>query len=425
MGQLQVLKEDIAQLLGAVDVEDAHAAGVIDGLLQALNLLSIPHAELFEEIPVHAETDILHAEEHKRQRKLDFLHEPHHALLLHHLFLPYGQGEKACGIPRHFPADIPEGIALFLGIEQVSAQHDVPVKGCRDRLIPLAQQMQQTFAVMDHGGVCAEFFRENAQHLVRIQPGMQQIPHQLHAGRPQVTACQGDFRIRHIHRQRPAAFTRSAQERTERVDAFDFLCRLEVQELQFRRRFLCRLFLGSGGLHHVLHRVRCTLPGNPADQLVELQFFECRDALHEVRHGTVREPELHRRVPVDRGQRLAFSGKVGIVADFFSELALDFTGMAQHILEAPVLLEQFHGRLVAHARNARNVVRAVAGQSLPVRHLVRPEAVLFIDHPRREPDGLRNAFSRKQEFRASADQLQCVPVSREQQRGNAGLHAQA
>ena len=128
---------------------------------------------------------------------------------------------------------------------------------------------------------------------------------------------------------------------------------------------------------------------------------------------------------MDRGQRLAFSGKVGIVADFFSKLALDFTGMAQHILEASVLLEQFHGRLVAHARNARNVVRAVAGQSLPVRHLVRPEAVLFIDHPRREPDGLRNAFSRKQEFRASADQLQCVPVSREQQRGNAGLHAQA
>ena len=47
-----MFKEDIAQLLGAVDVEDAHAAGVIDGLPQALNLLSIPHAELFEEILV-------------------------------------------------------------------------------------------------------------------------------------------------------------------------------------------------------------------------------------------------------------------------------------------------------------------------------------------------------------------------------------
>ena len=128
---------------------------------------------------------------------------------------------------------------------------------------------------------------------------------------------------------------------------------------------------------------------------------------------------------MDRGQLLALSGKVGIVPDFLSKLALDFTGMIQHILKGPVLLEQFHGSLVAHARNARNVVRAVACQSLPVRHLVRPEAVLFIDHPRCKPDGLGNALSGKQEFRASAHQLQRIPVPREQQRRDTGFHAKA
>ena len=243
--QLQVFKQDIAQLLGAVDVENAHAAGVIDGLLQPLNLPGIAHAELSEEIPVHAEPDILHPEEHKGQRKLDFLHEPHHALLLHHLFLPYSQGEKAGGITGHFPADIPESIALFLGIEQVGAQHDVPVKGCRDRFFPLAQKMQQALAVMHHGGVCAEFFGENAEHLVRIQPGMQQIAHQLHAGRSQIPGGQCDLRIRQINRQRTAAFGRNAQERPERIDAFDFLTRRETQHFQLRCGFLLRLFLGS------------------------------------------------------------------------------------------------------------------------------------------------------------------------------------
>ena len=95
--------------------------------------------------------------------------------------------------------------------------------------------------------------------------------------------------------------------------------------------------------------------------------------------------------------------------------------MGQRFLQGAVLLQQLHRRFVPDARHPGNIVAPVPGQALPVRHLLRGEAVFLIDLFRREADGFADSLPGEHQLHAAAHQLQRVPVPRQQQRRGAGV----
>ena len=120
-------------------------------------------------------------------------------------------------------------------------------------------------------------------------------------------------------------------------------------------------------------------------------------------------------------QLLAESGLIRPGSQLFSQLSLDFPRMGQHLFQRAVLLQQPDRRFVSHPRHAGNIVAAVAGQALPVRHLLRGKSVFLINLLRRKANGFADALPGKHQLRPAADQLQRVPVPRQQQGRNPRL----
>ena len=123
VGQIQLLKQHLAQLLGAVEVEAPDAGELVHLLLQLLRLLGKPRSQSGKHLAVHLETRLLHIKEHVQQRHFHLVHQAEHALLLELLFLRPCQGQH----PRRvLPGKIGQGVGFFLGIAQVRPQHGIP-----------------------------------------------------------------------------------------------------------------------------------------------------------------------------------------------------------------------------------------------------------------------------------------------------------
>ena len=90
--------------------------------------------------------------------------------------------------------------------------------------------------------------------------------------------------------------------------------------------------------------------------------------------------------------------------------------MRKHILQSPVLLEQFHRGLFANAGDARNVVGVIAHKTLQIAHAVGFETVLLLEHVAVKLDRLTDALLCHEHVCAFADELQRVAVSRDEQR---------
>ena len=87
-GQAQLVKEHLAQLLGAVEVELTHARGGIDGGAAFLDLAAEPGAQLAENALVHQKTHALHVEQHAGKRLFHIPKKRLQAARFQALFLP-------------------------------------------------------------------------------------------------------------------------------------------------------------------------------------------------------------------------------------------------------------------------------------------------------------------------------------------------
>ena len=122
---------------------------------------------------------------------------------------------------------------------------------------------------------------------------------------------------------------------------------------------------------------------------------------------------LNGRVAADGAQVTAQKGRLPARPQLFAQLALDLVRMGQYLVQTAVLGDQFQGGLFADARNAGNVVAAVAHQALHVRHLIRPVAVMLLHALCVQKQAFRNARLGQDNAGVSACQLQAVPVAGE------------
>ena len=113
--------------------------------------------------------------------------------------------------------------------------------------------------------------------------------------------------------------------------------------------------------------------------------FELDEQLLEfllVRRAELQAVEVHleRDFTVDCCEPFREQRRVAVLLEILAELALQFGGVGQQILDAAVLDDQFAGGLLADAGHTRDVVRRVAPQADDVDDLLRPlHAPLFAD----------------------------------------------
>ncbi len=102
-----------------------------------------------------------------------------------------------------------------------------------------------------------------------------------------------------------------------------------------------------------------------------------------------------------------------VVAEVLPGLALDLVDPLHQLGERTELVDPLRGGLLAHPRNARQVVRRVAAQRREVRVLLRCEPVLLHHLLRRVARQLRDALRRIQHRDIVGDQLEGVTVARD------------
>ena len=201
VGQLQLVEEHLAQLLGAVQVEGGGVAGGKHLLLCFFNILHIALAQFPQEGGVHREARLLHAEQGDGQGQLHLFHQGQHAVLLHPAPLPQGQAHQRPGVRRHAGAQGGQAVAFFLGVEQIRPQHGVPLEAFRQGQALAAEGVEQALAVMHQGGGGTQFRGQHSQQLGGVGSQAEQIaPHGHQTAVPRAVR-HGHRRIVHIDRQ--------------------------------------------------------------------------------------------------------------------------------------------------------------------------------------------------------------------------------
>jgi hypothetical protein len=99
----------------------------------------------------------------------------------------------------------------------------------------------------------------------------------------------------------------------------------------------------------------------------------------------------------------------------------ELVGVLDHLLERAVLRDQLPGRLVADARDPRDVVRRVALEPDEVRDLVGPDPVAGLDPLGRVHVDVRDPARGHHQPDVVADQLERVAVGGDHRRLHAGL----
>ena len=265
--------------------------------------------------------------------------------------------------------------------------------------------MQQVLSVVHHRSARLQQGGQQRHDLQGIQPRHQQIPAQ---GNPKP--------VPRLRRQRHPGIARMQAQRSG-------MGRNPRLQLPGRRGLLP--FPKGQQLRSLLRRSGRRGPApiliDPPDQRKQLQLLQRRHRVFQVRQAAFFQAEGDRRIPVNGRQLLAESGLIRPGSQLFSQLSLDFPRMGQHLFQRAVLLQQPDRRFVSHPRHAGNIVAAVAGQALPVRHLLGGKSVFLINLLRRKANGFADALPGKHQLRPAADQLQRVPVPRQQQGRNPRL----
>ena len=391
VGQVQILKQHLAQLLGAVQVKAPYAGEAVHFFLQFFRFFGKLRAQGGKHVPVHLEARLLHPEEHVQQRHFHFPHAIRPALLLKLPFLLFSQGHNAHGV---LPGEIGQGVGFFLRIVEIRTQHGVPGK-FRHGQAPVRQLMEQGFAV-----VHVDFFRhhgpEGRPGLLRRHARGQHIHLKLDFPKPPRHG-QGHAGGRHVQGHGPA------------------LPCLQESGDGFRRRqgFLGKFFLrfpfrGGGGRRAGQHFFQ------PARHAVQLVFAQRGQPFRHAGYVEGSKIEGNGRSGPDGGQILAEPGQVGVVPHLFPQLALAFAAVGQHVFQGAVFVQQLQRGFFAHAWNAGDVVAGVAHQALPVGHLFGGDAEIFLHARGVKKRALRDALAGEEHPGVFAHQLQSVPVAGQQ-----------
>ena len=294
-------------------------------------------------------------------------------------------------------------------MQKVRAQHRIPREAVGQRQIVAAKQVHEALYVMRHRGMSAQLRRNGGQRLLRKQPGREQIAAERNAQKPSVAVADAQTGVGEVQRDGTGAIRDAVKPRAYIAGRFrtDFsLHRDDLRRVRRRGRFRRRSV------------------ANAADELVQAELLQRGYGGAEIGHCALRQREVDRRVAADGGELLAHARHVRPGGKPFAQLALLVCRVGQHVFKRCIFLQQLHGGLVADARDAGNVIAAVARKPLPVRHLRGGKAVLLQHRFGREAHGLRNALACEHQLRHAVYKLQRVAVAREQQRRCARLHAQ-
>ena len=159
-------------------------------------------------------------------------------------------------------------------------------------------------------------------------------------------------------------------------------------------------------------RVEQPVPQHPELQLVE----QLVDLVAVPRLHPQRVRRLRQRHVANQVGELAVEHHAGqIRAQRVTDLAAHRVDVVDQRLQRAVLDDPFRRRLLAHARDAGQVVARVAAQGGEVGVLLRGQAV-FLDHGRRGEAGqLADAFARIEHRHVVGDQLQRIAVTGDHQ----------
>ena len=126
------------------------------------------------------------------------------------------------------------------------------------------------------------------------------------------------------------------------------------------------------------------------------------------------EGHLHGCVGHDGDELLREQGLLRVQLYLFSELAFDFVGIGDGVLDAAPGLHQRGGGLLAHAGNARHVVHRIAHQALHIDHLVNALHAPAREHFRHAKNlRITSASARLVDADMLADELAEVLVRRD------------
>jgi hypothetical protein len=95
--------------------------------------------------------------------------------------------------------------------------------------------------------------------------------------------------------------------------------------------------------------------------------------------GQIVQRHVDRRLEIDGDEPTREPHAVGVVGDALAGLPADRGGVGEHALEVPELLDELGGLLLAHARDARDVVGRVPHQGEEVDDAVGADAPLLAD----------------------------------------------
>ena len=130
--QAQLVKEHLAQLLGAVEVELAHARGSVHGGAAFLNFAAEPGAQLTENALIHQKAHPFHIKQHAGERLLHIPKQSLQAAHLQPLLLPEeqrihvvggGRGERRAAVLGAQRQG--QGIILLRRMQQISGDHGI------------------------------------------------------------------------------------------------------------------------------------------------------------------------------------------------------------------------------------------------------------------------------------------------------------
>ena len=388
--QTQLVKQRLAQLLGAVQVKGvAHL--VIDAGQQGFQFPLQFHAEPADALSVHRKADALHVRQHAGQRQLHLIVQCCHTLFVQFLAQRFQQRGQHTGVGK-------------LGAGKRRA--DAVLGGQRRDLVFAGGRVQQVgsqLAVKADGPAHAAGGQGPAvQRLCVKGPNLGTAVQQSGQKRV-VQAKDSRFRLR-LHRVPGTAAV---------------LCgnlRHKIPAVKGQRQGL--------GLHLGQRRFRLGsgLVQAPAfGQLVHLQVGQQLGGVRRVAGGAGvgGGVGLDGRVLSDGSQHAAHLGLLPVVQQVFALLGLD--GLVVDVLvnarQAAKFLHKRKRRLFADARHAGDVVGTVAHQAFDFDQLGRGHAVFFADgilvHRQ------RFAVGGQKHGGGFVHQLQTVPVAGGQQGGAA------
>ena len=439
--QLEVFEQQVAELLGRVNVELV-ADGIVGGALLRRSVLRDLRAQRGQRAAVYGDAMRLHRGEHGNERHRARVVVLREAVALHILPQRGDEAQRRAGrrprvsrrvrnrrVPKRNllpprPRDVGKRRNLqiqpverqrlepqSLLSSQVRRDHRVERDADRHRRkAVVGQQRERVVEVVAGERLFPEQGKQRGERLVPRQPRPFRMPQRNIPGLARLR-CEREPDEIVLHRPPPRAMRldddrlRRPQALSERVQRAG-----RVHDLDADR--------GACGGRRLREAGPCgvRLPRrrrNARHQTAELQLAE---DLQRLVAGEPAEPRrlqvpLDGRVRRDRHQSLAHNNLIRMLPN----QGLDARGLhivrpANQLLDAPELADQFHRRLLPNPRHARHIVRRVAGQRLDVALPDGLEAAVPLAHRLLVVD-LRLAEARRQQnAHARRDELQRVRV---------------